>query len=66
MCLAAPIIDERVTHLQALISAASTLTAANSEGVANFAGTLSILAEIERGLNDFANELKACPNAGAE
>ncbi len=59
MCLAASTIDERVTRLHGLIGACSTVTAANSEGAADFAGALAILAEIERDLAAFAAELKA-------
>jgi hypothetical protein len=60
MCLPATIIDERLDRLMALLAACRSVTTANQElGRENFAGALVLIEEVERGLNEFANELKA-------
>jgi hypothetical protein len=49
-------------HLQARLPTVQTVLAANAEMEPDYAGTMTLLAEVERALNSFAAELKACAN----
>ena len=60
MCLPAAIIEERTEQLLGLLSAAQMVLAANAEMEPAYAGTMTLLAEVERALKSFTAELKVC------
>ena len=59
MCLAPAIIDERIMHLNALLTAARRVMVANGEPGSYFAAD-AVLTEVQNRLSDLGVELKAC------
>ena len=59
MCLAPGVIDERISHLNALLTAARRVMVANAQPGSYFAAD-AVLTEVQNRLSDLGGELKAC------